>query len=161
MHGASMDIVSSHHLEHTLDLLYSAQRQSHQSPSPDLEEPSQTAASTAVASKGMQQSLHRFWNIQSAPAAVPSDAVMVEQPTTAASSCDDCGASIGPAQDDGGMDVDGYGNEADNVCGACGKHVCFSCSVSNLGAQKRCLRCAGTKLSQRSVGWPNAGVSVF
>jgi len=44
------------------------------------------------------------------------------------------------------MDVDSYGATTEgHSCGACGKAVCFSCSVSNLGEQRRCLACAGRK----------------
>lgn len=39
------------------------------------------------------------------------------------------------------MDVEG--SCAGGQCGACGKCVCFSCSVSNLGEERRCLGCAG------------------
>ena len=57
--------------------------------------------------------------------------------------CEDCGAGL---CDDNMMDVDGFGSgdaAAARGCGACGKVVCFSCSVSNLGERRRCLMCAG------------------
>lgn len=91
-----------------------------------------------------QQSLHRFWKISSAPS--PSASMPISQCVQSldisASSCDDCGASLASSNGDDTMDVDGFGVEA-HSCGACGKNVCFSCSVSNLGEQRRCLQCAG------------------
>ena len=95
-----------------------------------------------------QSSLHRFWNISSVPnsTALP---MVTEMPPAA---CEDCGAGLG---DRDGMDIDG----GDAVgCVACGKKVCFSCSVSNLGQEKRCLACAGTRGG--SSGWRD-GVVVF
>ena len=68
--------------------------------------------------------------------------------------CEDCGAGL-----DDGMDVDGGAGD-DTACGACGKHICYSCSVSNLGEQKRCLHCAGRRVWVGGIGWTNAEVSV-
>ncbi len=62
------------------------------------------------------------------------------------SSCEDCGAGLRDGGDDDDMmvDVDGLGGGMEDYsCGACGKTVCFSCSVSNMGANRRCLVCAG------------------
>lgn len=64
---------------------------------------------------------------------------------------------------------DGYGFEAYiNTCSACSRAVCFSCSVSNLGEQRRCLLCAGkeragtdkNKRLTEGKGWTFGGVSV-
>lgn len=52
------------------------------------------------------------------------------------------------------MDIDGDVEQA--ACSACGKNVCCSCSVSNLGEQKRCLQCAGRNVSGGHVGWTSA-----
>lgn len=41
------------------------------------------------------------------------------------------------------MDVDMDGGSL--ACTSCGKHVCHSCAVSNLGAERKCLNCAGRK----------------
>jgi hypothetical protein len=52
------------------------------------------------------------------------------------------------------MDVDGYGSGPDDhICGACGKAVCFSCSISNLGEHRRCLACAGPRGGMGSNEW--------
>lgn len=82
---------------------------------------------------------------------------MPEQSVPRATNCDDCGGNLGDCNDD--MEIDGYGGD-DAACGACGKHVCFGCSVSNLGEQRRCLQCAGRKVWVGGIGWANAGVSV-
>lgn len=48
---------------------------------------------------------------------------------------------------------DGYGFETYiNTCSACSRAVCFSCSVSNLGEQRRCLLCAGRKVAGGAAG---------
>ncbi|RGP64404.1 orf21 protein [Fusarium longipes] len=119
--------------QRTLNMLYSAQNQ-HQ----HVEIPSENtqAQPQTTRPESTQQSLHRFWNISSAPSASTST---LDQTELAPSNCDDCGTSLSNSD---GMDVDGFDNE-DHSCGACGKHVCFSCSVSNLGEQRRCLQCAG------------------
>jgi hypothetical protein len=139
-------------IEHTLNILFSAQRQQTRSPQPDLLVPSVEDHSSEPqqdSSRGSnQQSLHRFWNINSAPRPLPSFSGAADSTLTvaqsASSNCEDCGAGLANDGDDYGdsMDVDHAEN---TVCSTCGKHVCFSCSVSNLGDHKRCLRCAGRK----------------
>ena len=42
------------------------------------------------------------------------------------------------------MDVDSTSG-ANHACSACGKVICHSCAVSNLGAERKCLLCAGKK----------------
>ena len=59
------------------------------------------------------------------------------------------------------MEVDGLGAEGDHACDACGKQVCFHCSVSNLGEQRRCLSCAGRKVWIGGIGWAQVGVPVY
>ncbi|KAF5027688.1 hypothetical protein F66182_172 [Fusarium sp. NRRL 66182] len=122
--------------QRTLNMLYSAQNQ-HQ---PIL--PSEIAHTSSEAARpdSHQQSLHRFWNISSAPSTSSSD---FNQTEATPSNCDDCGAGLSDPGEEG-MEIDGFENEC-HSCGACGKHVCFSCSVSNLGEQRRCLQCAGRK----------------
>ncbi|KAL6919051.1 hypothetical protein ACHAPO_004164 [Fusarium lateritium] len=122
--------------QRTLKMLYSAQNQTQQPEVPS--EPMQTETQTTRPGSA-QQSLHRFWNISSTP--TPS-ATTLNQPELAPSNCDDCGVSFNSGDD--GMDLDNFNNE-DHSCVACNKHVCFSCSVSNLGEQRRCLHCAGRK----------------
>lgn len=109
----------------------------------------------AAAATSGQQSLHRFWNINSAPATSVLEPAF-DQQMSAPSACEDCGAGLGGVDGDS-MDLNGL---EDHSCGACGKSVCFSCSVSNLGEQKRCLQCAGRRVWIGGIGWTNAGVSV-
>ncbi|CEI63903.1 hypothetical protein FVEN_g9198 [Fusarium venenatum] len=120
--------------QRTLKMLYSAQSQTQQPEAPS--EPMQTETQT-TRPESAQQSLHRFWNISSTPTASAST---LNQPELAPSNCEDCGVSFNNGDD--GMELDNFNNE-DHSCVACNKHVCFSCSVSNLGEQRRCLQCAG------------------
>ncbi|TWU76356.1 hypothetical protein ED733_006263 [Metarhizium rileyi] len=132
--------------QHTLHLLFSAQQQ--QSPAnPEISHQSPHQEEPAFQQR-KQQSLHRFWTINSAPEPVVE--TVVRQFATPPSSCDDCGASLGNGGD---LTTD------NTACGACGKHVCFSCSVSNLGEEKRCLQCAGNK-ALGAIGWSSVGVSL-
>lgn len=139
--------------ERTLNLLYTAQQHhpAHIS-QPNFESRQQLPNVNAANS---QQSLHRFWNIHSAPSSTVS-ALGLEQQVLAPPNCEDCGIALG---DGDYMDIDGCSAE-NHACGACGKQVCFSCSVSNLGEQKRCLHCAGRRARARGFGWADAGFSV-
>ena len=47
---------------------------------------------------------------------------------------------------------------ASYACSECGKHVCHSCAVSNLGEGRRCLDCAGRGVGRADkrgggLGW--------
>lgn len=95
-----------------------------------------------------QPSLHSFWKLpcaqpaQTAASTITTSIAVAAPPTpTRATACEDCGVAL--SEEDAMMD-DGYGFEAYiNFCSACSRAVCFSCSVSNLGEQRRCLLCAG------------------
>lgn len=164
-------------------MLYQAQQQSRQqhhvfSPPvtpaslPSMPPPPQAASAPT------QPSLHSFWKIPTSPATQPAYHIsstpsarvapsgpsveMVNRPTT----CEDCG--VGLSEEDAMMD-DGYGFETYiNTCSACSKAVCFSCSVSNLGEQRRCLMCSGrdgagadkSKKWAGGMGWSSSGVKV-
>jgi len=135
--------------QRTLGLLYSAQQRSSEVQQIlDQDEHLPTVASTHTSDHAApQQSLHRFWNIHSTPRTSSSS---IDQPMQhSVSDCEDCGGSLAGGSEDG-MDLDGVEGTA---CSACGKNVCFSCSVSNLGEQKRCLQCAGRRPSGGHVGW--------
>ncbi|KAL7791292.1 hypothetical protein V8C37DRAFT_382605 [Trichoderma ceciliae] len=146
--------------EHTLGLLYSAQQR--QQGQPQLRDPMAACPSqepvAPAANPTDQQSLHRFWNISSEPSSGTSSPG-IANPSAAPTSCEDCGSVLAGGNDDDEMEVDNGAME-DTACGACGKHVCFSCSVSNLGEQKRCLQCAGRRVWIGGIGWTDAGVSV-
>ncbi|KAF4820116.1 hypothetical protein CGCSCA5_v004266 [Colletotrichum siamense] len=126
--------------QRTLNMLYSAQQQDQHM---ETESSLSPAPVPAVTARNTQKSLHSFWNIKSAQPPVSRTASPpVHQRALSPTSCEDCGAGLGSADADG-MDIDGC--EGDNACGACGKHVCSQCSITNLGEQRRCLHCSGSK----------------
>ncbi|KAK0391811.1 hypothetical protein NLU13_1310 [Sarocladium strictum] len=133
--------------QRTLNLLFAAQQQQQQHETPTMTQP-QPEDTLCNTTQSAQHSLHRFWNIASAPKPPTTNSAVVQQPQQLNTGCEDCGASLVDTM----MDVDGSGSDA-TACGACGKHVCFSCSVSNLGEEKRCLQCAGRRHLTGSVGW--------
>ncbi|KAJ9150295.1 hypothetical protein NKR23_g3789 [Pleurostoma richardsiae] len=155
--------------QHTLNLLYSAAAAADPQPQHVLSPPATTIAAAPAPARN-QPSLHSFWNLPSAPSSASSTPCASTMSTpngglpvhNRPTSCEDCGAGLGSGDDS--MDVDGYGLEgttSDHACGACGKAVCFSCSVSNLGEQRRCLMCAGRKVWVGGIGWATAaGVGV-
>jgi hypothetical protein len=145
--------------EHTLGLLYSAQQRpsqfNHQEAAPIAAAP---VEHPVVASSNHQQSLHRFWSIGSEPSSASSSPGIETPPVLLApTECDDCGNALASGSNGDEMDVDSSNAAEDTACGACGKHVCFSCSVSNLGEQKRCLQCAGRRVWIGGIGWTDAG----
>ncbi|PMD24486.1 hypothetical protein NA56DRAFT_669036 [Hyaloscypha hepaticicola] len=148
--------------QHTLSLLYSAQQASQsQIPVSSASQTQQPVEPLHASNQLAQQStLHSFWALPSSrrqlsPSSDSSSATNTPSRTPAmniffqATNCEDCNASLNPTDNADAMDVDMMmdidmdgGNHA---CTACGKQVCHSCSVSNMGADKRCLQCAGRK----------------
>lgn len=58
------------------------------------------------------------------------------------------------------MDINMHGTgETNHGCTSCGKQVCHSCAVSNLGMERKCLSCAGRERDGRKwvggLGWMN------
>ncbi|KAK7754947.1 hypothetical protein SLS62_003031 [Diatrype stigma] len=109
-----------------------------------------------------QASLHNFWKLPPSSAAAANASSALPPPSSSSSlygptRCEDCGHALGGAVGDDGngdvdsmMDVDsGFGDDDEGTsnsnCGACGKHVCSHCSITNLGEQRRCLACAGRR----------------
>ena len=157
--------------EHTLSLLYSAQQtpqSQFQTPAPFQPQP---VESLPASNQSTQQStLHSFWAIpsslrQSSPSSNASSSANTPSTTSAinaffqATHCENCNSSLNPSVDAGGdamdvdmmVDIDMDGGS--HRCTGCGKQVCQSCSVSNLGADKKCLHCAGPKAWIGGVGW--------
>ncbi|KAJ8125883.1 hypothetical protein O1611_g7755 [Lasiodiplodia mahajangana] len=137
--------------QRTLNMLYAAQRQQSAAQPHEAHIPNQIQHNVPIAaqpgppsslSSSHQTSLHSFWNLPSRPSAPPA-----ASPTTNHSDvpteCEDCGQKFGGG-DDGTVDVDDVSAIEGASCGACGKHVCSHCSITNLGEQRRCLGCAGT-----------------
>ncbi|KAI1378808.1 hypothetical protein F4677DRAFT_412059 [Hypoxylon crocopeplum] len=147
--------------QRTLNMLYTAQRQhiAHQHSQPDSLNATHTHPHppTTTPSQGAQASLHSFWKLPTA--APPSAAALPSIDHDRAANCEDCGQTLREgAGDEDSMDVDGFGGEAQTGCGACGKHVCSHCSITNLGEQRRCLICAGKKVWIGGLGWAGVGV---
>lgn len=140
-------------------MLYSAQHAplpENQSPSPV----SQPAPFTArPESHNQQSSLHAFWAIPSGRHTSPLINLSSASNNTLHSSsnqnsfqptsCDDCDGPLNGDGDVDMMDIDSGASE-DHACSTCGKHVCHSCSITNLGADRKCLVCAGRR--QKWVG---------
>ncbi|KAK3935462.1 hypothetical protein QBC46DRAFT_397515 [Diplogelasinospora grovesii] len=156
--------------QRTLNLLYSAQQNKsdhHMQQQRDHGPISAMASApqTQRSSDQQQRSLHSFWKLPNSASssatasAAPSPPIA---PHSTATSCEDCGAGLCGDGDDSMMDVDDYGFGAEgHSCGACGKVVCFSCSVSNLGEHRRCLACAKrTTWGGSGKGWAIAGFGV-
>ncbi|KAG6193539.1 hypothetical protein E4U27_006636 [Claviceps purpurea] len=161
--------------QHTLELLYSAQLPSSSlgtqyippgisSHEDEIFMPTQQSTAQQQQQQQQQQSLHHFWSIPSAPVSSPSVASspgFCPQSTMPVPpcSCEDCGAGPSSNCGDPGVYLDTMATGI-SACGACGKHICFSCSVSNLGEEVRCLRCAGRRMTGRAWGWAGGGTSV-
>ncbi|KAH8161040.1 hypothetical protein CIB48_g7196 [Xylaria polymorpha] len=127
--------------QRTLNMLFAAQRQQNPSQPHEMSQPqhhvpvgAQPGPSSSL-SPSHQTSLHSFWNLPSRPSAsaesLPS--ITVDTPTE----CEDCGQNFGGDDDDAMMDVDDISAPEGSSCGACGKHVCSHCSITNIGQQRR------------------------
>ena len=159
----------SRHLstERTLNLLFSAQQHNQQQDAQGLNPNQMPEAATPTPSETQdnnhhtnhQRSLHSFWKLPPSLAVPKIMETAPPPPISRSSSCEDCGAGLGDG-DDMMMDIDGGLAGEDHSCGACGKTVCFSCSVSNLGENRRCLVCAGRSVGVAEIGWKTAGVGV-
>lgn len=153
-------------IDRTINLLFSAQKhhvhspqQEQQQQQPVLAQP--TAPQQSHAQQGSQASLHSFWRLPSSGAASTSSIDLssppIDRSVYAPADCEDCGQTIRGAPDgdsmDMDMDMDGFGVGTETSCGSCGKHVCSHCSITNLGEQRRCLMCAGSKAWTGGLGW--------
>jgi hypothetical protein len=77
-----------------------------------------------------------------------------------ATNCEDCDAILVDGGDSDSMDVDVMmdivmsGEGGSHACSSCGRQICRSCAVSNLGAERKCLMCAGKqKKWVGCIGW--------
>lgn len=154
--------------EHTLSLLFSAQKTQPASqfasppaafqpqyPMPSV--PSSTAQS-------QQSSLHAFWALpsarQSSPSSISSNSSVNTPLSIAANSyfqptnCEDCDAPFAQDNEDVDMMMDIDSDGGNHACTNCGKQVCHSCAISNLGKDRKCLNCAGNKkVWVGGLGW--------
>lgn len=77
-----------------------------------------------------------------------------------ATNCEDCDAPfrLQDSSDAIDMDVDmidytEVGEAGSRACTSCGKQVCRSCAVSNLGMERKCLNCAGRANARGGTRW--------
>ncbi|EPE27500.1 hypothetical protein GLAREA_04291 [Glarea lozoyensis ATCC 20868] len=164
--------------QHTLSMLYTAQRNNHAS---NVHIPGSSASALPVPvipssdkHPARQSSLHSFWRLppnprQASPSSIFSNSASTSPLTSSAnraffeaSNCEDCDASLNPTDDGNAMDVDmamdtTMDGQLSHACTACGKQVCHRCAISNLGADRKCLMCAGSKKQQwvGGLGWMN------
>ncbi|RYP24426.1 hypothetical protein DL767_008596 [Monosporascus sp. MG133] len=156
----------------TLNMLYSAaqkpkqQQQQQQWPEEATTQvqaqPENPRDSGSGNGSGQQTSLHSFWKLPPTSAAASSASPPpLDRAIYAPTSCEDCGQTLGGEDGDGdSMDIDGLDGGEQTSCRACGKHVCSHCSITNLGEQRRCLKCAGKKVGAgvAGLGWTASGV---
>ncbi|APA06975.1 hypothetical protein SS1G_04346 [Sclerotinia sclerotiorum 1980 UF-70] len=168
--------------QHTLSLLYSAQQPSNidtscmSPPSPSAISP-RTIIPHPPNNPAHQASLHSFWQLPSNRQISPDSDSSYASSTSVSpktithhlflpTNCEDCDESLANREGGDEMDVDtimdinmhGTG-ETNHGCTSCGKQVCHSCAVSNLGMERKCLSCAGRERDGRKwvggLGWMN------
>lgn len=154
-------------LEHTLSILYSAQQQPQQpqlhiTPPPYPQQSPVSCLPSSGSSNGHQSNLHSFWALPSRRQSTPSSASSMISPMTIPTTnsffppanCEDCNTSLNLENNEDAMDVDvaNTTEEPNHACTNCGKQVCHGCAVSNLGADRKCLMCAGKKWVG-GLGW--------
>jgi hypothetical protein len=142
--------------EHTLSILFSAQK----NPQPSLTPPKIAVPPPTVDHNPQQASLHSFWAIPSRPSSCGSSNASTSSPPVSVfqtTHCENCDAPFALVNDDDAMDVDMdidvYDSPTDHACTKCGKQVCHSCAVSNLGVERQCLICAGKRTWVGGIGW--------
>ncbi|CAD6499681.1 BgTH12-03789 [Blumeria graminis f. sp. triticale] len=129
--------------KHTLFLLFSAQNcpkaQSTQ-PNGELDEKSTTPLLSECPSK--QSNLHAFLRIPltSGNSLTPKMSLPPRSSIDTYSEkmiCHDCDIPLENDQELSSLHI----YENDHTCTSCGKYVCHSCSISNLGLDRKCLNC--------------------
>ncbi|TVY44189.1 hypothetical protein LSUB1_G003150 [Lachnellula subtilissima] len=154
-----------HH--HTLSILFSAQQQQQSPPQLHISPPSFPQQAPVACLPARQSSLHSFWTLPSnrlSFSSTDSSDPMVSPMTIPAGdsffqpiSCEDCDASLNPENDGEAMNLDvidiNIAEGSNHACTGCGKQVCHRCAVSNLGANRKCLMCAGKKKWVGGLGW--------
>jgi hypothetical protein len=143
-------------IEHTLSILYSAQKNQQLSHTPLQIPPAPPATNNAT----QQTSLHSFWSLPSRTSSCASSDSGASSPSVATicqvANCEDCETALVSADSDAmdiDMDLDMQGSALDYACSKCGKMVCHGCAISNLGADRQCLMCAGKRTWVGGIGW--------
>lgn len=146
------------HAENTLNLLFQAQKHPQSAP----EGPIEVQMKDSTPSHSRQSSLHSFWSLPTRPASRPTSSHLSQQQPLATPplhdiSCSSCDTPLlnqeGDAMD---IDADVEAGFSDFNCSQCHKPFCHNCSISNLGTQRHCLRCAGRKRWVGGLGWVTA-----
>ena len=142
--------------EHTLSMLYSAQKSQQPSHTPPQIPHTLINTNNAI----QQTSLHLFWSLPSRTSSCASSDTGASSPSLAviyqAANCGDCETPLVSADGDAmdiDMDIDVQGTALDYTCSKCQKLVCHRCAISNLGADRRCLMCAGRRTWVGGIGW--------
>ena len=142
-------------------MLFEAQKQLQSEPA--IQEDVSMATGMAP-SHSRQSSLHSFWSLPTRPASRPSSShqflltqqIELPTPPQEAISCSSCDALL-ISQDGDSMDLDDIDITAglsNFNCANCHRPFCHNCSISNLGSQRHCLRCAPTqKRWVGGLGW--------
>ena len=137
-------------------MLFSAQKNRQASPLPSPAPITQPPALRDI----QQASLHSFWQLPNRTSSCSSsNASTSSSPpavTYGATNCEDCDAPLVSADGDAmdvDMDIDICDGSMNHACTRCGKRVCHRCAVSNLGAERQCLICAGKRTWVGGLGW--------
>ena len=142
--------------EQTLSMLYSAQKNQQPSHTPPQNPHTPFNTNNAI----QQTSLHSFWSLPSRTSSCASSDVGASPPSLAvicqAANCEDCETPLISADGDAmdiDMDIDVQGTALDYACSKCQKLVCHRCAISIMGADRRCLMCAGRRTWVGGIGW--------
>jgi hypothetical protein len=151
-------------LEHTLSLLFSAQRQSTMpSPPQQFIEPETQIASEPLHQERGQKSLHAFWHLPSrlTPSPSNSSAASPVSQQRRGPFCEDCDKPLFNDSDADEMDMEIDSNASSLFhnfgCRSCRRCVCGQCCVMSLNDGRTCLSCAKNGLSRKTwvggIGW--------
>jgi len=141
--------------QNTLSLLFAAQNQ------PQIESLPNPTITTIPrpAESSHQSSLHSFWSFPSHNSSASSSPSPPSFNAPIQTNCEDCDSNV-YASDENSMDVDMVlcDTSVDFGCSTCRKVVCNRCSISNLGADRQCLICAGKRKPGNGLSSQNGAV---
>ncbi|KAL8807352.1 MAG: hypothetical protein Q9223_007797 [Gallowayella weberi] len=131
----------------TYDLLFSAARSAHLNPRPSSALHHQQLHHTAPQAP-RQSSLHHFWTLPAPPTSNAIEAEALPPPNQfSGEKCEDCDAPLplslmdDVAMGDIGIDSGSTWLDEDRRCRECGRMVCATCAVVEVGAGRECLEC--------------------
>ncbi|KAI0995009.1 hypothetical protein K3495_g13172 [Podosphaera aphanis] len=147
-HRDNRPLESEVHL-HTLSLLFSAQKNLPQSSDERPERRPDTIAPLAPPQNPRKQSnLHSFWPASAkslAPTSYDEFHLSNVGPDSyfLITNCEDCDTALEADGEIFERDLE----SGDYACTICNRHVCHTCSITNLGIDRKCLVCFGKKIS--------------